>query len=149
MGLRDLYLESCYETEESKEHLLEKFYIPVLNQTKKYYRIAGFFSSSALLVASEGLEGLCHNHGHMYLLISPELSPADFQVIQEHHAITETADMFKDLDFQAEADDHLKLLAYLLDEGFLSLYRSHKCLPIRQPVYSIKKWALCKMPMEI
>lgn len=121
MGLRDLYLESCYETEESKDHLLEKFYIPVLNQTKKYYRIAGFFSSSALLVASEGLEGLCHNHGHMYLLISPELSPADFQVIQEHHVITETADMFKDLDFQAEANDHLKLLAYLLDEGFLEI----------------------------
>ncbi len=23
MGLRDLYLESCYETESSKEHLLE------------------------------------------------------------------------------------------------------------------------------
>lgn len=121
MGLRDLYLESCYETEESKDHLLEKFYIPVLNQTKKYYRIAGFFSSSSLCVAAEGLEGLCHNHGHMYLLVSPELSLADFKVIQEHHAIDENAEMFKQLEFNANVDDRLKLLAYLLDEGILEI----------------------------
>ena len=48
MGLRDLYLESCYETESSKEHLLEKFYIPVLRATKRYYRIAGFFQLDCL-----------------------------------------------------------------------------------------------------
>ena len=82
MGLRDLYLESCYETERSKEHLLEKFYIPVLKATKRYYRIAGFFSSTALTVAAEGIEGLCQNHGHMYLLVSPQLSRKDFEIIQ-------------------------------------------------------------------
>ena len=57
----------------------------------------------------------------MYLLISPELSPADFQIIQKHHGIDEQAELFKDLDFQAEADDQLKLLAYLLDIGVLEI----------------------------
>ena len=47
MGLRDLPLKSCYETGENPEALLQDFYIPALEQTKKYYRIAGFFSSSA------------------------------------------------------------------------------------------------------
>lgn len=121
MGLRDLYLESCYETEESKEHLLEKFYIPVLNQTKRYYRIAGFFSSSALMVAAEGLEGLCHNHGHMCLLVSPELSKEDFEIIQAHKAIDEGAEMFRDFHLNDATNDRLKLLAYLLDEGFLEI----------------------------
>ena len=74
MGLRDLHLEASYETAESKTHLLDAFYIPVLEQAVKYYRIAGFFSSSALAVAAQGIEGLIQNHGKMYLLISPKLS---------------------------------------------------------------------------
>ena len=121
MGLRDLYLASCYETEESKDHLLEKFYIPVLNQTKRYYRIAGFFSSSALMVASEGLEGLCHNHGHMCLLISPELSKEDFETIQAHQVLDEGAALFQDFQVEETPSDRLRLLAYLLDEGFLEI----------------------------
>lgn len=121
MGLRDLDLKSCYETGENPEALLNEFYIPVLEQTKKYYRIAGFFSSSALAVAAKGIESLYHNHGHMYLLVSPELSEKDFEVISKHHYIPEQADMFQDLDFTLEVDDHLKLLAYLLDSGFLDI----------------------------
>lgn len=121
MGLRDLYLESCYETESSKEHLLEKFYIPVLKATKRYYRIAGFFSSTALTVAAEGIEGLCQNHGHMYLLVSPQLSRKDFEIIQKHQPLDEHADLFQELKLDEAADDHLKLLAYLLDQGFLEI----------------------------
>ena len=107
MGLRDLYLESCYETESSKEHLLEKFYIPVLKATKRYYRIAGFFSSTALTVAAEGIEGLCQNHGHMYLLVSPQLSRKDFEIIQKHQPLDEHADLFQELKLDEAADDHL------------------------------------------
>lgn len=121
MSLKDLNLQSTYETEDSKEHLLEDFYIPVLNEAKKYYRIAGFFSSTALSVAAEGIEGLCHHKGHMYLLISPELSEGDFETIRTHNELSEKAEMFQDFDFVNEADDHLKLLAYMLDEGFLQI----------------------------
>ncbi len=121
MGLRDLQLKSSYETGENPEALLQDFYIPALEQTKKYYRIAGFFSSSALAVAAKGIEALFHNHGHMYLLVSPELSEKDFEVISRHHSIPENADMFKDLDFSAEPNDNLKLLAFLLDSGFLDI----------------------------
>ena len=110
MGLRDLYLESCYETESSKEHLLEKFYIPVLKATKRYYRIAGFFSSTALTVAAEGIEGLCQNHGHMYLLVSPQLSRKDFEIIQKHQPLDEHADLFQELKLD-EAANALKQIA--------------------------------------
>ncbi len=121
MGLRDLDLKSCYETGENPEALLNEFYIPVLEQTKRYYRIAGFFSSSALAVAAKGIEALFHNHGHMYLLVSPELSERDFEIISKHHCIPEEADLFQDLDFSLGTNDHLKLLAYLLDSGFLDI----------------------------
>ncbi len=121
MGLRDLDLKSCYETGENSETLLNEFYIPVLEQTKRYYRIAGFFSSSALAVAAKGIEALLHNHGHMYLLVSPELSEKDFEIISKHHCIPEEADLFQNLDFSLGTNDNLKLLAYLLDSGFLDI----------------------------
>ena len=57
MGLRDLPIAMSYETTESRTQLLDEFYIPVLDQAKKYYRIAGFFSSTALAVAAKGIVG--------------------------------------------------------------------------------------------
>lgn len=42
MGLRDINTEISYETSENKKDLLENFYIPVLESSTKYYRVAGF-----------------------------------------------------------------------------------------------------------
>ena len=58
MSFRDLNISTCYESNEQKTQLLDNFYIPVLEQSVKYYRIAGYFSSSALSVVAEGIEGL-------------------------------------------------------------------------------------------
>lgn len=80
MSFRDLNISTCYESNEQKTQLLDNFYIPVLEQSVKYYRIAGYFSSSALSVVAEGIEGLIKNNGKMYLLISPELSTEDYQI---------------------------------------------------------------------
>lgn len=80
MGFRDLKLQMSYETTESKTQLLDEFYNPVLSEAVKYYRIAGFFSSTALAVAAKGIEGLVKNGGKMYLLVSPELSEEDYSM---------------------------------------------------------------------
>ena len=69
MGFKSLKLNVSYETTERQTELLDEFYIPVLEHAVKYYRIAGFFSSSALSVAAKGIEGLIKNDGKMYLLI--------------------------------------------------------------------------------
>ena len=71
MGLKELQLRKSYESDASQNHLLDDFYTPVLQRTKKYFRIAGFFSSTALSVAVKGIEELIHNNGTMFLLISP------------------------------------------------------------------------------
>ena len=94
MSLRDINISTNYETTEDSRRLVDEFYIPVLDQAVKYYRIAGFFSSSSLAIAAKGIEGLVNNGGKMYLLISPELSDEDFQVIQEHGKITEDISIF-------------------------------------------------------
>lgn len=121
MGLRDLSLHLAYESGSDSMKLLDEFYIPTLENAKAYYRIAGFFSSSALTVAAKGIEGLIHNEGKMYLLVSPELSKSDYEILCEHGSPTGKCRIFSDFDVSSYSDDHLKLLAWLLDVGRLKI----------------------------
>lgn len=121
MGLRDLTLRSSYETEESRTHLLDTFYVPVLEQATAYYRIAGYFSSAALTVAARGIEGLIHNGGRMYLLISPTLSRSDYDAIQTYGGLREDNALFRDSDFPENANDSVRALAWLLAQDRLKI----------------------------
>lgn len=121
MGLKDLRISVSYETTESNTRLLDEFYNPVLEQAVKYYRVAGFFSSTALSVAAKGIGGLVRNGGKMYLLVSPELSEEDYRTIREHNAVSDTAAMFDDLRLDDVQDENLQLLAWLLDSGSLEI----------------------------
>lgn len=121
MGLRDLALETSYETEGSKTHLLDAFYIPVLEQAVRYYRIAGFFSSTALTIAAQGIAGLIRNQGKMYLLISPKLSQSDYEIIKRHGELRETDSIFQDLDLERGVSENLQALAWLLAHDLLEI----------------------------
>jgi len=121
MSLKDLTLATNYETTEHQTELVDLFYVPVLEQAVKYYRIAGFFSSSALAIAAKGIEGLIHNGGKMYLLVSPELSDEDYRIIREHGKITEDNSIFSDLNLDAAISENVQALAWLLDCGCLEI----------------------------
>ena len=120
MSFRDLQLNISYESDSNRNQLLDEFYIPVLENSKKYFRIAGFFSSTSLSVAAEGIEGLIKNDGKMYLLISPELSEEDYSIISKSQSIEENCSLFSDFILDTK-DDHLKALAWLLNSGRLEI----------------------------
>ena len=121
MGLRDLALSTNYESSESRTQLLDEFYNPVLEQAKKYYRIAGFFSSTAFAVAAKGIEGLVQNEGKMYLLVSPELSEEDYNTIMAHGCVPDSVSFLSEFNIGDIPDDHIKALAWLLDAGRLEI----------------------------
>ena len=122
MSLKDINWNLSYETTENEYELLEKFYISALQQAVKYYRIAGFFSSSSLIMASKGIEGLIHNGGKMYLLVSPQLSAEDFDIISKYGKVSEDSDMFKELMTDLSLpDERLQALGWLLDIGRLEI----------------------------
>jgi len=121
MGFRDLDLKLSYESKNSNSHLLENFYIPVLQQSTKYFRVAGFFSSSALAVAGEGIEGLIHNKGKMYLLISPNLSVEDYEILRKKATLEEDSPIFKDFDLSHNVDDRIRAMAWMLDKDYLRI----------------------------
>lgn len=117
MSYRDLDIQTSYETTSNKTQLLEEFYIPMLEQSKQYFRIAGFFSSSSLVVASKGIEGLIKNDGFMRLLISPRISDHDAKIMKEldDGTLPDSLSIFENFSIDDFASlDNLQALAWLL-----------------------------------
>lgn len=119
MGLKELDIKSSYETGSDPYKLVNEFYIPALQESIEYCRISGFFNSTSLTIAAKGIEALVNNGRKMKLLISPELSESDFEIIQKHGI--ESADMFRTFEIGIMPDDHLKALAWMLDIGRLEI----------------------------
>lgn len=124
MSLRDLTFKSSYETLE--EDPVREFYIPVLEESVSYDRIAGFFSSTSLALAARGVLGLIKNNGHMRLVVSPRLSEEDLQIIREAEidpqGVIEDA-MIRDIEELGKSlkDDHVRALGWMLARGYLEL----------------------------
>lgn len=75
MSFKDIDIKSSYET--GIDNLVEDFYIPVLSNAVKYDRIAGFFSSSSLAVAAEGIVGFLKKGKTMRIIACPKLNKQD------------------------------------------------------------------------
>lgn len=124
MTFRDLNLKFSYES--GVDDLVQDFYIPVLNCAVSYDRIAGFFSSSSLSVAAQGIVGLIKNRGHMRLLACPKLSSQDYDVIRQTKVSKQ--DVISN-NFIIELNalknefqrDHIKALGWMLKYGYLEM----------------------------
>lgn len=82
MGLRELdNLKPNYNSD--RDDVLNQFYIPALKESIEYYRLAGFFSSTALAVAARGVMGLLKNGGRIKLIAGAIINPEDVNAIRD------------------------------------------------------------------
>lgn len=80
MGLIELDFELEYRS--LRKNVIKEFYEPALKNAICYQRAVGFFSSSALIEISSGIQGLIENGGRIQLVASPKLSEEDLEAIQ-------------------------------------------------------------------
>lgn len=121
---KNLHLKIKYDSDE--DDILNDFYIPVLQNSISYKRIAGFFSSSSLAIASRGIFGLIKNGGKMQLLTSSYLNKDDINVIKNH---VKTKEQVISENFHKELEklentlehEHLKALGWMLQNDFLEI----------------------------
>ncbi len=73
-------LKSVYRSGDDK--LLEDFYVPSLSKAVLYERAVGFFSTSILTYAFNGLSEFLKNDGHMRLIIGYPLSDEEYEVLK-------------------------------------------------------------------
>jgi len=112
--------DSIYESQPSTSgaHLVDEFYVPALELSARYDRVAGYFSSSALAVASRGVHALMDNDGEMRLIVGAELYETDRPVLEAlSDELSEGLDELND----ERLDAQLQLLAQLLREDRLPI----------------------------
>ena len=74
-SLRHVYDSAEYD-------LVQDLIVPLLVDSREYYRGVGFFSSGWLRVASKGLAGLVENGGKARIVMSPIMTEGDWSAFK-------------------------------------------------------------------
>lgn len=124
VSYKDIVLKASYES--GVDDLVQDFYVPVLDQSVSYDRIAGFFSSSSLSIAARGIAGLIKNNGKMRLITSPKFSQEDAKILMDLREQEKV--FFEDIlllglnDIESSFEkDHLEALGWMLSNGYLEM----------------------------
>ena len=81
MSFQDIDIKPEYRS--LLDNVVSDFYNPLLNEAVLYRRAVGFFSSSALIEITNGIQGLLQNNGRIELIASPRLTPEDIEAIED------------------------------------------------------------------
>ena len=100
----------------SKDDLLNDFYVPALEHSRRYDRAAGFFSSGLVALAPIAFSHFIQGGGRIRLICSPNFSATDIAAIKSDADITQMSreQVLKDLESLVEGKDESRILATLL-----------------------------------
>ncbi len=135
--------------------ILHDFYIPVLKLAVRYDRVAGFFRSSSLAIASQGFSAFTAANGRMRLVVGADLEPHDVAAILEGNRIRLEKRLLQELEgWQSWPEDvsrGVRLLSWMVAKGHLDVkvaFRVHgktgRPIPIdsTEDGYVHEKWAV-------
>ena len=103
------------------------FYVPLLERSRAYDRMAGYFTSSALSLAAAGLSSFVANGGVMRLIVGAQLDPDDVEAIDRGEPLSEAvARVLLRSDAMGEvnnvvAEHRRNVLGWLVKEGRLEI----------------------------
>ncbi len=111
--------------------LVELFYVPALEDAKRYHRLTGYFSAPALTLASRGIEGLVRNGGTMRLVVGCTLDPPEIEAIERGEDLrARVADKLASAPLappDTATTDALELLSWMVARGHLEVKVAVPC----------------------
>lgn len=124
MTLKKVKLKKYYDSDE--DNLINDFYNPILKETVLYKRIAGYFSSSSFMIASQGLTEFIKNKGRMKLLINVAISKEDYEAIEKGLKKSEEVIegiISKDIDSINDLliSNHVKVLSWMVAKSIVEV----------------------------
>lgn len=126
MSLKELNFKAAYNSDE--DDILNDFYIPALENSKVYKRIAGFFTSTSLAIAARGMAKFIENNGKIQLIANVYLSEEDYNFVKNEETkdkIIEQIenDFLKDLEKLEDnlTKKHVEMLGWLLKTNRMEL----------------------------
>lgn len=131
MSLRDLQVKAVYHPGKRGENILYEMLLPALKQATLYQRVAGYFSSTALAVAAQGISGLVENGGKYQLVTSHELVKTDYTNLNEAYSSeefeTSLIESFRESWAKLQSLEsalqrkHVEAMLWMLKEGILEV----------------------------
>jgi superfamily II DNA or RNA helicase len=131
MSFEKLEILSSYDSGFANVDVVNNFYIPVLENSVRYDRVAGYFSSRVFASAARGIAGLVRNEGKMRLVTSHAFTPKDTEVFKNYYETDEFAqslakefsDSFLELQSLANsiATSHVAAMCWMLSKGYLEI----------------------------
>jgi DNA phosphorothioation system restriction enzyme len=105
---------------------LESFFIPVLRESVSYDVAVGYFSSTWIRDAAEGIAALVANNGHSRWVISPSLSKEDWDLLSSSSKKVDKAQHIEQVTInsiyklQQELESETRIaIAWLIKDGFI------------------------------
>jgi superfamily II DNA or RNA helicase len=92
-NLIEILKKTSYET--GPDSLLQDFYIPALSCAQSYDRSVGYFSSSLLVSACQGISGLIKSGGKMRLIIGSPLDEEEYDALKSSRDVALIAEDLK------------------------------------------------------
>ena len=131
MSFLDLQISGSYDSGFGDYDVINSFYSPVLEQSQRYDRVAGYFSSKVFASAARGIAGLVRNGGRMRLITSHAFTPKDTESFQNYFdsdilADSLISDFIKSYDelgslSNSIAKSHVAAMCWMLKEGYLEI----------------------------
>lgn len=123
MGFEDITIKNEYRS--LIDDVVKDFYVPLLKNAVLYQRAVGFFSSSALVMISKGIEGLVQNGGTIQIIASPKLSSSDIEEIRKGYEVRRVIEKslireLGEIDSPVELEK-LSYMARLVADGILDI----------------------------
>ena len=124
--LRDLKFKSVYRSDD--DNILADFYIPALKESIAYDRAVGYFSSTMLSYAAQGIAALIDKQGSMRLIVGGELTQEESDAILNGYDLRSVSDRVglafcKTIDQVVEelSYSRLQALSWMIAQGTLSI----------------------------
>lgn len=92
MSLRELEFKAVYHPGKPEEDIVGELLIPALSRATTYQRVAGYFSSTALAVAAQGIAAMVAGGGKYQLVTSHELVKSDLSNLHEAYESKQVED---------------------------------------------------------
>ena len=121
MNFKDLHIKNEYRS--FNQDIVNDFYTPVLKASVLYQRAVGFFSSSALVMLTKGIDGLIANGGRIEMVASPRLSKEDVEEISRGYELRKVIErsLIRELDALPAECEALSYVASLVATGKLDI----------------------------
>ena len=136
-------------------NILRDFYIPALERSTRYDRIAGFFSSSSLAAASQGFSRFVEHGGRARFIVGAQMQFEDVRTIVELSRQRVEQHLLEELEGEEKWPENVRdgvaLLAWMIRHGHLEIrvgIRTHQDDDTLQTLdysgdgYLHEKWAI-------